>query len=368
MKTKLLKSILLTLALVFTQISCGEGDGDSSGGGPGLIDVQPRSAQEGDTLTITADSGCDAAANCRVFLGKQELLKQSYLPVITEKFLSVSGFGTEGTIEATSESMADQSTHYAITATVPTGILALCPATNLTSTGACQLSVALVDKDARVSNFITIAISKKIAEPIITPACTSNLQCSGSETCVAGKCTKSPAPSGDGDSDGDGDGDGDGDECSINYTCTKKYGAGYFCEGGECVENEDDGSCKIDTECGINQECYKGECVMQGTEECEKTCNTSTHICIDNHVSIVCSELVEFDAECESNDECGGNLECHPKYLTCVQYCKAASECAAGFNCHAEGFCVHQWCTVDSECSGGFMCHADGYCVANMAN
>lgn len=338
MKTKLLKSILLTLAMVFTQISCGEGDGDSSSDGPGLVDVQPRLAQEGDTLTITADSGCDAAANCRVFLGKQELLKQSYLPVIATNFLSVSGYGTGGTAESPTAAAVDNSTSYVITATVPTGILALCPATNLTSTGACQLSVALVDKSTQVSNFITIAISKKIAEPIITPTCNSNLQCSGSETCVAGKCAKSPAPSGDGDGDGDGD-DDDGDECSINYTCTKKYGAGYICEAGECVENEDDGSCKIDAECGNNQECYKGECVTQGTEECKKSCNTSTHICIDLLVSIVCSELQEFDADCEQDSECANGLACHPKYLTCVQWCSNDAECSEGFSCHDEGFC-----------------------------
>lgn len=340
MKTKLFSLILLTLTLVFTQISCGDGDGDSSSDGPGLVDVQPRSVQEGDTITLTADSGCDTSANCRVFLGKQELLRQSYTPVNGTNFLSVSGYGTGGTIEPPSASTADQTTYYAITATVPTGILAVCPATNLTSTGACQLSVALVDKSTQVSNFITIAISKKIAEPIITPGCTSNLQCSGSETCVAGKCAKSPAPSGDGGGDGDGDGDDDGgDECSINYTCTKKYGAGYICENGECVGNEDDGSCKIDAECGNNQECYKGECVRQGTENCEKTCNTETHICVDNHVSIVCSELVEFDAECEQDSECANGLKCHSKYLTCVQWCSKDDECSEGFSCHAEGFC-----------------------------
>ena len=168
------------------------------------------------------------------------------------------------------------------------------------------------------------------------PECTSDRDCSRSETCDAGTCTPR-----------------DQLECTDDADCA----AGEACTAA--------GTCAPAPECRADSDCPRGETCESGS------CEAPTGGCTTD-ADCAAGEACTAAGACAPAPECRADSDC-PRGETCESGsceaptggCTTDADCAAGEACTAAGTCAPApECRADAECARGELC-VQNACVPN---
>lgn len=153
----------------------------------------------------------------------------------------------------------------------------------------------------------------------------------------------------------------DGDEWGKVRSCTYfGFDAGTL----RCIDcSFDTDDCYNNVECNEDRDCKDGyECVDDLCEKRSDYCD-QTSDCFDDEICDrhVCKYVeCKLDSECGANQECTQDYKCIDKKKECVNdsYCRSIDTCV-------DGFCVpkNRECTKDSECDDNQECNSSYMCV-----
>lgn len=233
------------------------------------------------------------------------------------------------------------------------------------------------------------------------PQCITGRDCSASQLCDRGAC----APRG---TDG-----GLGRECRYTSECPSPLtcsaqgscveqclldrdcaalGSGYVCQQNECRRPVVPGTCRLNSECALNEKCTNGSCAPEclGARDCASgfscsdagacvptldagvaTCTFTSQCPVGQR----CSQSVCIP-ECAQSRDCAFGFVCNSRQ-ECVlpgldggaspdagpgTRCVYNSQCRLGEKCGPQGLCIPE-CTATRDCPGGYVCDQGGACV-----
>jgi Cys-rich repeat protein len=137
--------------------------------------------------------------------------------------------------------------------------------------------------------------------------CDSNDVCPGNQVCRAGLCSPPPDPECAVGADCGGEA---GDFFCVNGTCrvscvgdAADCDFGYFCRGFYC-DVDPNVECRDDLECGLEEVCLEGECLV----DCSASCACPLGLSCDE-AGGVCRDL-PFPESCEDDCDCPGGFVC----------------------------------------------------------
>ena len=190
--------------------------------------------------------------------------------------------------------------------------------------------------DAECTTATFVCDFRDTCVPLVSGACRSADDCSGTEACIEGFCRAET------------------DYCAVNTDC----GASRVCLNGACTDLCFGGS---DETCGSGQACVDGYC-RADTSECSASAECEAgEYCVGGRCLPDCESAACADAD----DVCGDDSFCRPDW-TESPFCSGPSDCASGSDC-VSGVCRTPCPTgTDEECTMTdpdlAVCASDNYC------